>query len=75
MKLDPLGPQLENAFPQPSNFPLLVVWLLVVLSTLLAQVVGTNGKPLMAADLPDTPGLSAWQRSLLVILNSCEGAR
>ncbi|MFL9582537.1 hypothetical protein [Stenotrophomonas sp. AB1(2024)] len=45
------------------------------LSAQLVQVVGTNGQPLMGADLPATPGLSSWQRSLLVILNSCEGER
>jgi hypothetical protein len=42
------------------------------LSVQLAQVVDAQGKQLMAADLPASPGISAWQRSLLAMLNSGE---
>lgn len=75
LNMDAVCRQLATASPQPSHYAWQLDSMRGFLSTQLAQVVGTNGKPLMAADLPDSPGLSAWQRSLLVILNSCEGAR
>lgn len=74
LNMDAVCRQLATTSPEPSRYAWQLSSMRGFLSAQLAQVVGTNGKPLMAVELPGTPGFSSWQRSLLVILNSCEGA-
>ncbi|MBT2766452.1 hypothetical protein J7J08_02215 [Stenotrophomonas sp. ISL-67] len=73
LNMDAVCQRLVAAPPQASEYAWQLSSMRGFLAAQLAQVVGSNGKPLMAADLPATPGLSSWQRSLLVILNSGAG--